>query len=108
MNMIASINPDDDHRSGDLRCPHCKSTALRRSSRAVTDTFRELFYICRNVACGHTWKASLTYDYGLSPSAIPDPNVTLPLRVMDRSTAIGTRDRSADSGPDPSQPTFFD
>lgn len=75
---------DDDHRSGDLRCPHCRSTAIRRTSREVTATFRELFYICRNPACGHTFKASLSYDYGLSPSAIPDPNVDLPMRPMDR------------------------
>ena len=55
---------DDDHRSGDLRCPHCRSTAIRRTSREVTPTFRELFYLCRNPACGHTFKASLSYDYG--------------------------------------------
>jgi hypothetical protein len=41
---------------------------------------REIYYQCTNVVCGHTWKASETYDYGLVPSATPDPRVTLPQR----------------------------
>lgn len=93
-------------RSGDLACPHCKQPGIRRSSREVTDTFREIFYICRNPACGHTWKASLTYDYGLSPSAIPDPNVSLPLRPYERSAIIAARE--AMEPPDPNQPGLFD
>ncbi|NKJ43587.1 MULTISPECIES: ogr/Delta-like zinc finger family protein [unclassified Novosphingobium] len=67
-------------RTGRLRCPHCHTPGQRRSSRPVTDTHREIYYQCSNVACGHTWKASETYDYGLVPSATPDPRVTLPQR----------------------------
>ena len=88
---------------GDLRCPHCKAQAIRRTSREVTPTFREIFYVCGNAACGHTFKASLSYDYGLSPSAIPDPAVDLPLRPLAREDVI-----KPDPPPDdPSQPRLF-
>ena len=107
MSYAEQINPDDDHRSGDLRCPHCGSLTFRRTSREVTRTYRELFYICRNVVCGHTFKASLSYEYGLSPSAIPDPKINLPLRVVERSTAIGARDPTNSPRPDPNQPSLF-
>lgn len=96
---------DDDHRSGDLRCPHCRSTALRRTSREVTATFRELFYICRNPACGHTFKATLAYEYGLSPSAIPDPSVNLPMRTMERLPGETIPPIAL---PDPNQFNLFD
>lgn len=71
-------------RHGRLRCPHCRTPGQRRSSRPVTDTHREIYYQCTNVVCGHTWKASETYDYGLVPSATPDPRVTLPQRGTTR------------------------
>lgn len=79
---------DDDHKSGNLRCPHCRMNTIRRTTREVTITFRELFFTCKNPACGHTFKASLSYDYGLSPSAIPDPAVDLPLRQMERIPGV--------------------
>ena len=85
---IAAIDAEQPVRKHELCCPHCKSPGNRRSSREVTITFREIFYVCRNPVCGHTWKASLTYDYGLSPSAIPDPAVNLPVRVADRKTVV--------------------
>lgn len=102
--------PVADHipqRTGDLRCPHCQTPGDRRTSREVTSTFREIFYMCRNPVCGHTWKASLSYDYGLSPSAIPDPRVDLPLRTVPREAALAVI-RAAQTSPDPDQPGLFD
>ena len=69
-------------RTGRLHCPHCHQPGQRRSSRPVTDTHREIYYQCTNVVCEHTWKASETYDYGLVPSATPNPQVTLPQRPV--------------------------
>jgi hypothetical protein len=83
---MASL-PDPGHdplalgRTDRLRCPHCKFAGRRRSSREITPTHRDIYYQCTNLFCGHTWKASETYDYGIVPSAIPDPRVTLPLRA---------------------------
>lgn len=111
MNMAEPINPDginphDERRSGELHCPHCESIGIRRSSREVAITFREIFYVCSNPLCGHTWKGSLSYDYGLSPSAIPDPAVKLPMRTVNRDDVIAAR--AANQPPDPNQPGLFD
>lgn len=97
---------DTPTRSGDIRCPHCRSWGQRRSSREVTGQHRDIFYQCRNTMCGHTWKASLSYDYGLSPSAIPDPAVTLPLRPMPREVVMALLHKPP--APDPDQPGLFD
>jgi len=102
------IDESQPGRKHELCCPHCKSPGNRRSSREVTTTFREIFYICRNPVCGHSWKASLTYEYGLSPSAIPDPALDLPMRVMDRAAALVALANARAAAPDPDSPTFFD
>jgi hypothetical protein len=105
---MASL-PDPGHdplalgRTDRLRCPHCKFAGRRRSSREITPTHRDIYYQCTNLFCGHTWKASETYDYGIVPSAIPDPRVTLPLRAVSRQDAMEiTRPRDA------AQPELFD
>ncbi|WP_218018874.1 ogr/Delta-like zinc finger family protein [Novosphingobium rosa] len=92
-------------RDGELCCPHCRWRATRRTSRPIVVTLREIYYQCSNLACGHTWKASLVYDYGLVPSAIPDPKVNLPLKPMDRQTVMTAK---ADAKADPNQPRLFD
>lgn len=101
--------PDQDgKRSLGLRCPHCQASATCRTSKGVTSIFRELFYICSNVMCGHTFKASLTYEYGLSPSACPDPTLNLPMRPVDRAVAIAQAAQQPGAGPPSKQPGLFD
>lgn len=90
-------------RTGKLRCPHCRAVGDKRSSQSVSDTHRVIHYACSNVACGHTWRASESYEYGLSPSAIPDPRVNLPLRPMARQDVL-----EAMAARDPAQPGLFD
>lgn len=90
-------------RTGNLRCPHCQCIGHVRSSQAETPQHRKNYYQCTNVLCGHTWLATLSYEYGIVPSAIPDPRVTLPLRPMPRQQVMELlRDK------DPSQPDMFD
>jgi hypothetical protein len=62
-----------------MRCPHCKSSASIRTSTEITVLLREMSLICSNPACGHTFIAATEINRTLSPSAIPDPNVRLPL-----------------------------
>lgn len=62
-----------------MRCPHCKGPATIRTSEEVTPLLRELFVVCRNPACGHTFVAATEIHRTLSPSAMPDPAVRLPL-----------------------------
>lgn len=90
-------------RAGSLRCPHCECVGRVRSSESVTPQHRKLYYQCGNVLCGHSWLATVSYEYGLSPSAIPNPKVTLPLRPVPRQQVMELlRER------DPSQPDMFD
>ncbi|MGV3511871.1 MAG: ogr/Delta-like zinc finger family protein [Novosphingobium sp.] len=90
-------------RAGNLDCPHCESPGRVRSSDAVTPQHRKIYYFCSNVFCGHTWLATVSYEYGLSPSSMPNPRVTLPLRPMDRQKVMELlRQRDAD------QPELFD
>jgi len=85
------------------RCPHCQCAADIRSSREITATHREIYYRCTNLFCGHAWRASESYDWGLTPSAIPNPAVDLPLRVPTRQEVIDLlRARNA------AQPGLFD
>lgn len=62
-----------------MRCPHCKSWANVRNSVEVTPLLRELFLVCKNAACGHTFAAATEINRTLSPSATPDPAILLPL-----------------------------
>ncbi|WP_333839181.1 ogr/Delta-like zinc finger family protein [Novosphingobium sp.] len=98
--------PDFDdkiERAGRLRCPHCNSVARCRTSRLIMPTHRDIYYRCINLFCGHTWKAVESYEYGIVPSAIPNPRVTLPLRTVTRQDAMEImRPRDA------AQPELFD
>ncbi len=62
-----------------MRCPHCNSWAFTRSSIEITDTSRESFWICKNFECGHTFSAVTTINRTLSPSAVPNPRVIIPM-----------------------------
>lgn len=102
--------PVSDHmpaRRFGMRCPHCKTPGDIRTSAEEAPTLRILYFNCRNPACGHTWRASLVYDFGLSPSAIPDPALDLPLNPVGRAAALRAMADAA-LRPDPNQPTLFD
>jgi hypothetical protein len=42
-----------------------------RSSRQLTPTYKQFYFECRNVACGHSWLAELTVVHSITPSAMP-------------------------------------
>lgn len=62
-----------------MACPHCEAQAEIRTSRLLSNTMRELIYVCTNVECGHTFVAMTEIVRTLSPSATPNPKVLLPL-----------------------------
>ncbi len=95
------LGPQQD-RAGSLQCPHCDCRGRVRSSETITPQHRKLYYQCSNVLCGHSWLATVSYEYGLSPSAIPNPKVTLPLRPMPRQQVMELLREV-----DPDQPDMF-
>ncbi len=87
-----------------MECAHCHTPAKVRSSKTVTSTYRELYYQCLNIDCGHTWKASLAFIHTISPSARPLPGLDLammpvPAPANDRNPAtlpVTPRDNAND------------
>ncbi|QDQ89149.1 ogr/Delta-like zinc finger family protein [Alcaligenaceae bacterium SJ-26] len=65
-----------------MNCPHCQRRAQIRTSVALTPTLRNVYFLCENVACGHSWVATLEAVRTISPSGIPNPAINLP--VMER------------------------
>jgi len=66
------------------RCPHCRTRANARSSRELSVTFREITFMCMNPECGHTFIANIEFARTLSPSAMPNLSLKLPLSAMAR------------------------
>ncbi|MGO1072691.1 ogr/Delta-like zinc finger family protein [Lysobacter sp. CA199] len=62
-----------------MRCPHCKGKASARTSVELSLLYREVTYVCLYSLCGHVFVAGLEAIRTLSPSAMPDPEVDLPL-----------------------------
>ncbi|WP_373997288.1 ogr/Delta-like zinc finger family protein [Duganella sp. SG902] len=61
-----------------IRCPHCEARAVARSSQKMSDTMREITYVCTNPLCGHTYVAGLEVLRTLSPSAMPRRGINIP------------------------------
>lgn len=98
-----AVTDDIVGRFAPLYCPHCKTKARVRTSKQVTGQHRDIYYQCINLFCGHTFKASLAYEYGIVPSNIPNPKVDLPLRPVSRQDVLeAMRPRDA------AQPDMFD
>jgi hypothetical protein len=62
-----------------MKCPHCQSKAIIRSSESVSELTRKNYYQCKNVLCGHTFIAHLSITGTICPSACPNPSIRIPL-----------------------------
>lgn len=62
-----------------MACPHCSGHTRIRTSRLVTATYRQLYLVCGDPACGFSMAADLTITHGLSPSGKPNPACHLPM-----------------------------
>ena len=81
--------PQVSSRDGNLRCPHCFMPSHRRTSEEINITTRSLLFSCTNAFCTHSFRALLVYDYGIAPSAIPNPDMAhLPMRTPTRSDVM--------------------
>lgn len=108
---------DEAPRQGTMRanrslmlCPHCNSASLIRNSDRVTPVAKDLYMNCLNTDCGHTWKAQISIVHTLSPSAMPDPEIDIPMAPPEyqrRKYPSGARQPGDDPG-DPNQITIFD
>lgn len=66
-------------RAPGMTCPHCRHPARARTSTQLSPLYREVTYQCTHIECGHVFVCGLEAVRTLSPSAIPNPEVDLPL-----------------------------
>lgn len=71
-----------------MRCPHCEWDVNVRDSRQITPLVRQITFACKNNDCGHIFIGLLEAITTLSPSAIPSPDIHLPLSPNIRSDVI--------------------
>lgn len=78
-NVPREASPDLPREKHRLPCPHCEQPAVIRTSVQMSRLMREYMFCCTNPECGHTFVAITEVVRTLSPSATPDPSVSLPL-----------------------------
>lgn len=58
-----------------MHCRHCGNEAYQVSSSKISaDIFHQYFRCKDMINCGHTWRATLSYDHSLQP----------PLHIIDQ------------------------
>lgn len=62
-----------------LKCPHCGYPSNVRTSRPMSPLTGVARYQCSNIECGHCFKAMFEITETLSPSAMPNPAIVLPV-----------------------------
>lgn len=71
-----------------MACPHCGTRAIVRDSKTLSKLVRKIVFHCQNYECGHSFTALLSVETTLSPSAIPDPDVLIPLSEHIRADVL--------------------
>lgn len=80
-----------------LTCPHCMEHAYTRTSYPMTNLTRESIFVCKNVQCGHVFSALTEITKTISPSAIPNSAVQLPMSTHIRRKVLQTQLERAQS-----------
>lgn len=70
------------------RCPHCRWPLIIRTSEEVHALLRHEYLACSNLVCGFTGSAGNELMYQLSPSALPNPAVSLPIAPSKMRAAL--------------------
>ena len=60
-------------------CPHCGAPSKIRSSQQITPSYAEQLRWCENPLCGHIWVDSIEAVRTLSPPAVPNAEINIPL-----------------------------
>lgn len=76
------------------RCPHCGARSTVRTSRELSPVYREQLMQCTNALCGHTYVVGQEVLRTISPSAMPNPAVSIP---QSPNPCAGVKRAGADS-----------
>lgn len=63
-----------------VKCPHCRYYGCVRDSEEMSELTGMAIYRCDNDDCGHVYEVGFEVTATISPSAMPNPAVTLPIR----------------------------
>ncbi|HDX0787788.1 TPA: ogr/Delta-like zinc finger family protein [Stenotrophomonas maltophilia] len=74
-----------------LRCPHCDTPAIVRTSVLHSKLLRESVLQCRNALCGHTFSAYTEIVRTHTQSACPRGDVCLPISSSAERAALSAR-----------------
>jgi hypothetical protein len=69
-----------------IPCPHCKGRVKTNKSRMMSTLMKEITYMCQNPDCGYVFVASLEVLRTLTLSAMPDPQIRVPIS---KNTRLG-------------------
>jgi len=61
------------------KCPHCGSGTEIRTSREIDTLIRDVYFMCRDVDCGHQFVAQLTIKHSIVASNRPRAGLNLPM-----------------------------
>ncbi|NQZ32549.1 MAG: ogr/Delta-like zinc finger family protein [Oceanospirillaceae bacterium] len=61
------------------QCPDCGHAVRVRNSTGLSALVRACYLQCLNLGCGATFKATTEITHRLSPPAIPNPAIHLPM-----------------------------
>lgn len=74
-----------------VTCPHCEHKASIRTSRPLGPLTVQLYFVCGNVACGHTFRAHIEILATISPSACPNLAIAAQLERSARARHATSR-----------------
>ena len=84
-----------------VKCPHCGQAARLRTSKTLTPLYREIYYHCSNLFCGHTFMATHEIVRTVSPSRTPNPEIVLPMLPAAAARAAAMMRPANDADPPP-------
>ncbi|MWN89852.1 transcriptional regulator [Gilliamella sp. Pra-s65] len=70
-----------------MRCPHCRSKTIIRTSEEISPITRKQYRQCTNIYCCHSFVVLQSISATIVPSAMPDPNVKIPLTTKNHQAA---------------------
>ncbi len=74
-----------------LRCPHCDTPSVTRTSVMHSKLLRESVQQCRNALCGHTFSAYTEIVRTHTRSASPRCDVDLPISTHAERSALSQK-----------------
>lgn len=78
-----SLSPQPERRRrATARCPHCEQPGICRQSAEVTILHRDMWFVCSNPHCGHSWKATLSFVHTVAKPAQPRAGLDLPVSPL--------------------------